>query len=740
MPKPTFDVTGFLQDQGETAVRPGATPGTMITVNSEGKEGVFDYAAYLRDEHKLDYRQVDMTANAPDMAAPESPVGFWDRLKMSFGDHEGNVASLKKTFEDASTDSNGDIIVKDRGFWHKVDGEATQALANGDPWAFTKEILGDVADVGGEIASMGTTAGVAWATGGTSLLAMGAAGVAGGSMKVVLGKAAGTYGGDLGDMANDALWEGVGNLAGEGIYRGAKSVYPAIRAGIQSMSAANKQFVAQGIAATGGANVRNVEHTLINHKEVLPLMDGMMTQAQELAPKLGAVTAEDVVIRQRSRAILTDALGTTEQAPYKMVTDRYGKMAKDIADNAPSDFRYNINDSMYNFLADMEKNGWIQLKRDNNGGITKVLQGDVANALNVNKTVPESQIHETMRIAYDTAEQFHRQFSTPASEIKAAKYFDTVEQLIKYQEAEVTKLTEIAAKGASEPPTHLSLRGALEFNKQLNERLTALSTGTAGKTFPDGSRAIGAKILAFKQDFNKGLRASNIKMNGAHPNDTANTVGTHVGAMFDWAHGYTDKEGQYIKGAYDYASHASAITKMDGQAFDNKARTLLLDSNTYQADREAIDFFAKIQAELDPVKKGNFPREITNRIAATDTFRTLPKGTAGNLQRLATGAMTTIAAIPQGPRAMISAATAISPRTMVKANVAMSKMADTITRSRPAKLSREAIQQIQNLNAHITKVPKPFRDQLYRQGAVNVIKQIKDSQDMADQAVQNAGQ
>jgi hypothetical protein len=93
---------------------------------------------------KLDPQQFEELpdyTNGLDPSSPinKSPVSEEDRAILTTGNGKGKVNYLRKKFEDVTEDEHGDLLVKDKGLWHRVD---PNQLGDVDPWEATKKIAG----------------------------------------------------------------------------------------------------------------------------------------------------------------------------------------------------------------------------------------------------------------------------------------------------------------------------------------------------------------------------------------------------------------------------------------------------------------------------------------------------------------------------------------------------------------------------------------------------------------------
>jgi hypothetical protein len=140
-------------------------------------------------------------SNTSDEPLEYSPVTAGDRALLDirgegkvFGQagEKDSINFLRKKFEDTKLNKNGDLVVKTKGLWHKVD---PSFLGDGDPWEMTKEFGKDLAEMSQEAIDSASTivSGVAGSLLGPQGAAVGiAAGPAlGKAIRTTIGKAAG---------------------------------------------------------------------------------------------------------------------------------------------------------------------------------------------------------------------------------------------------------------------------------------------------------------------------------------------------------------------------------------------------------------------------------------------------------------------------------------------------------------------------------------------------------------------
>ena len=156
-------------------------------------------------------------------AINRSPVDAIDRLKLAFGDEEGNMQFLKQRFDAVDKDENGNLVVQSQGKWHRVD---PGSMDNVDAWTRTTELIGDIADIAPTIGTIGGSLALGAATGGASLVAQAGAFAAFGAgtaaARTSLGRLVGTYEASTEDQLKEVAFESLLNVGGTVIGAGVR--------------------------------------------------------------------------------------------------------------------------------------------------------------------------------------------------------------------------------------------------------------------------------------------------------------------------------------------------------------------------------------------------------------------------------------------------------------------------------------------------------------------------------------
>lgn len=190
--------------------------------------------------------------STPENPLPESPISrnMIERLKIGFGNDKGKVNYLKKKFEDAKLNKGGELVVKDKGQWKRV-----------NPPGFD---VGDVANLAGHsvVPAAGTAGALLSAplAGGTPGAALGAMG--GEAVRQIVGEMAGT-------QYTEAPEEAIKSMLAEGsIAGGTMLAFYGAGKGWQALKGPVKQGISKTLSITTGVP-QDVVETAIDHPEYL---------------------------------------------------------------------------------------------------------------------------------------------------------------------------------------------------------------------------------------------------------------------------------------------------------------------------------------------------------------------------------------------------------------------------------------------------------------------------------------
>jgi hypothetical protein len=183
----------------------------------------FSKVPQMADSSQYEVLPDSVSGQSPDAPLDISPVDTMDRLRLSVGNTKGSIGYLKQKFEDVKYQPDHGLVVQKGGLWHKVD---AGALGSGDAWQKTKELIGDLADLGDVGVNVGTAVGAGALTGITggaaSVPVMGMAGAVSGAIRSSLGRAVGTYDATPEERMKDVALESLLNMGGQVVALGVK--------------------------------------------------------------------------------------------------------------------------------------------------------------------------------------------------------------------------------------------------------------------------------------------------------------------------------------------------------------------------------------------------------------------------------------------------------------------------------------------------------------------------------------
>lgn len=308
----------------------------------------------------------------------KSPVSILDRAKLSMGNTAGKITFLKSQFEDAKYNKNKDLVVKDRGVWHRVD---EQTLGDGDAWDVSRKIVnmltplplraagkmagldmstpdvkaaaGEVADMsGGALPMAGGIGGAALGSGVASVPLAGAGAGLGEGLRTSLGRLVGTYEATPEEQAMDIGKEVLLGAGGQTIAIGAKPT-------LEMLSAAMKPFT-QG--ATNYA------------KEVFSSLWGNATGAGRWAVRR-MMDASDYVMPKVQTALKAIGPGVSPTEAIGFAKDQQIKIVRAIAERSKSALQNQYKGDMREFLGSVSDDFAADA-----GGMIRAVQQKMADA------------------------------------------------------------------------------------------------------------------------------------------------------------------------------------------------------------------------------------------------------------------------------------------------------------------------------------------------------------------------
>lgn len=301
------------------------------------------------------------SGNTPETAMNRSPLSATDRMKLSFGNEQGNINYLKEKFADAKVMTGPDgkpskeIAVRQGNTWFRVDPKNGDIA---DPWEKTKEYIKDAASFAPEALGIGAAIGADIATGGGSMAATGAiAGASTAAIRTSLGRLIGTYDATPAEQAWDIGFESLLNAAGGKILGGVKPTAKWIaRNALDPMAAAFKDVVAGTAVERGATALAGLPKDVFkkvfasysvgenNFDTMVENTDAVKSTMSRLSDMAGRDVQgyHDQAIRDQVGYVAKIA-GDTRQT----LSSIYGNMRNQLLAKVPADFSVNLEDSVY---------------------------------------------------------------------------------------------------------------------------------------------------------------------------------------------------------------------------------------------------------------------------------------------------------------------------------------------------------------------------------------------------------
>ena len=346
-----FNVPEYLGSQGLEIKGVNPDNGTYQVSNAQGEEFEFSPQEFLAQQN-IDPAEADVIVNTPSTAFQHSPVSAVDRAKLSFSNSKGAVNFLKQNFDEVTTDADNGIVVKKDGAWFTVDPET---LGTGDAWDKTKELVADIAD----LASFVPAVAVGAATSATGPLAIGAAGAAGTAINTALGRALGTYEGDVTEQIEDVALDGILSAVGAKVLPGVKPAASKVLKGLSKWASradgATKEALAQMYGAFTRAGAPAARVLFEDPKKVI---NNMKKLGRGPEGKLDL----DSMLKKAKRVQIADSEELLESA-VKELPNRYGKLLDDLLSEKQIDnLTVKGSDIFQGVLDEVEKAGFAKIE------------------------------------------------------------------------------------------------------------------------------------------------------------------------------------------------------------------------------------------------------------------------------------------------------------------------------------------------------------------------------------------
>ncbi len=318
---------------------------------------------------------------APSSPINKSPLGIDERFKLATGNKEGNMSYLKQRFEDVMENKDGNLVVKDKGIWHLVDGKA---FSDVDPWTATKgvmkavgsfallgfapeaakklaesnptskELMSDYADILPTAGKMSVAALAGMATGGTSVLAQAGgaavAGAVGEGARTSLGRLEHTYQATPEQQIKDIGLESALNAMGVAVAAGVKPTaawlaekMPGMAKAYNAMADAPKALVKKVYGSISGAG----EDSFDNLGEYGSDIGKKMKEVAQIAGSNDEVFNDEIARRKIQQVKKVVGAG------QEMLGEVYRKQQAQLLKSVGNDFSAGVTDTTNSVIRSM---------------------------------------------------------------------------------------------------------------------------------------------------------------------------------------------------------------------------------------------------------------------------------------------------------------------------------------------------------------------------------------------------
>jgi len=353
MEKKTFRIGDYLKQKGYNFTGLDESGQPMVESDT-GEVKKFNVEGFLKAKG-LDPAAVDVSWNSPSNPVDTSIVSLPDRMALKTGNTRGQLEYLKKSFEDSAYSDEHGLMVKSKGVWSKVDQSSM------DPWELTKDIAESVVPLAASVAAstagavkgaaLGSVAGpVGAAVGGIA-----GAGVGGGAaegLRIVMGRALGTYNGNADEVQKDLMWETFLNMGGQAVSLAAKPTFKMLANAAKTIKneavPATKEVVSVIYGATTGAGT-TLTRALIENPD-----DVARTAQMSLARNSFDATAVKSELAKKN----IDTMQELVQRGKPALSKAYVELKDKFLETVPGDFKANIREPIFETMAELQRQGF----------------------------------------------------------------------------------------------------------------------------------------------------------------------------------------------------------------------------------------------------------------------------------------------------------------------------------------------------------------------------------------------
>lgn len=365
----------------------------------------------------------------------KSPIGPLDAAALSLGNEAGNIKYLKGKFEDA-VKSDGDLLVKDQGFWHRVD---PSNLGEPDAWTATRKIIGTLQSMSHpalaamnkgktldssnlkaaatEVAGLtGIGLDIAGSIGGTALgsltggpvggiVGSGAGGATGEALRTSLGRLSGTYEATPEQQLKDIAWEGLLSTGGETIALGVKPTLPMLKTALKNTGEWATNFGKEVLSSVWGdltpAGKWATRRAMDNADSVIGKTDTAIKAIGIDAPR-----EETKAFASKQQSNIVTSLANESKAALQ---GNYRQTQAEILKEVPSNFTANIKEGVKSVQQQLVDSGYGFFEK--NGDLRIFTPSQVAERLGTTPDKLSSIVGEKTEAALNQIAKLTNQYS-----------------------------------------------------------------------------------------------------------------------------------------------------------------------------------------------------------------------------------------------------------------------------------------------------------------------------------------
>lgn len=483
----------------------------------------------------------------------KSPVDSMDRMKLSLGNEAGQMKYLKNKFEDVSKDKDGDLLVKDQGIWHRVDPKTLDAP---DAWEASKIIANKIPGLTGTMMNvagmeLGAAAGSVVPGAGTVAGAGLGAGLSE-SLRISLGRLAGTYDATPEQTAKDIAWETLLASGGTKIALGVKPTLDMLKVSMKNMGDWGTNYAKENLSSLLGhlseAGRWSTRRAMDSAESVIGKTDIAIKAIGNNAPRSEAL---DFAFKRQSNLVSTLAI-ESKQA----LQGNYRQSTAEILKEVPSNFSANIGDMMKGIKEDLANSGYGLL--DKNGRMKILSDNQVAERLGTDPDKITKIIGENTRAALEQIAKISNQYG----EYPTLKGVNGAKQLMDLR------------KSLSESFDDLFRPDVPQAIKRITQEVKDKMFTKMTQPFVDVNEVLGQKYISMNADYAAKKDAVDM-LNDAVKNGQVDSVVKHL----------VSKSGSYNT----FKGEAKSVADLLGQ----KGHKMINDVLDWEASKGFVDFVPK---------------------------------------------------------------------------------------------------------------------------------------------------